>query len=239
MNLVVGAHSVVASAVSESMTTVSDSMSSLFELSLPFGIQSFSSIAQPALTVTAQCLASGAHNITAVNGGFSIPAPTTITLNPIFDCILIPVFASVLYPLLNRCIKVTPLRKMAAGHIFTMAALLTAAFVEIEMEKVGDGNLTVFWIIPQYFLVSIAEILLSVTVYEFAYTEAPESMKGLVTGMMFFTIALGNAMLAALQLIPSAPVITNFAYAGAIGLVFILFVVLAHNYTYRVQETTD
>jgi hypothetical protein len=41
---------------------------------------------------------------------------------------LIPLFASGLYPLLGRCVKVTPLRKMAAGHIFTVAALVTAGF---------------------------------------------------------------------------------------------------------------
>lgn len=34
-----------------------------------------------------------------------------------------------------------------------------------------------WWMVPQYFLVSIAEILLSVTVYELAYSQAPKSMK--------------------------------------------------------------
>lgn len=195
-------------------------------------------VLEPALTVSQACLAAASSNSTSSTGGFAIPPATTITLNPLFDCFLIPLFASGIYPLLGKCFKVTALRKMAAGHIFTIAALLTAGFVEVEMEKLAAVNqlVSVFWMIPQYFLVSIAEILLSVTVYEFAYTEAPASMKGLVTGMMFFTIALGNALLAALQLIQAPRSVTNFAYAGAIGLVFILFVVLAVKYQYRQQE---
>jgi solute carrier family 15 oligopeptide transporter 1 len=92
---------------------------------------------------------------------------------------------------------------------------------------------SVFWIVPQYFLVSVAEILLSVTVYELAYSQAPASMKGLVTGCMFFTIALGNGLLACLQLISGNRAIMNFAYAGAIAVVFCVFVVIAVFYQYR------
>jgi solute carrier family 15 oligopeptide transporter 1 len=92
---------------------------------------------------------------------------------------------------------------------------------------------SVFWIVPQYFLVSVAEILLAVPVYELAYSQAPASMKGLVTGCLFFTIALGNGLLACLQLISGNRAIMNFAYAGAIVVVMCVFVFIAVNYQYR------
>lgn len=65
-------------------------------------------------------------------GSWLLPASVTISLNPLFDIILIPLFASVLYPQLQRCgLNVTPLRKIAAGHVFTILALVVAGFVEI------------------------------------------------------------------------------------------------------------
>ncbi len=133
-------------------------------------------------------------------------------------------------------LRVTPLRKMAAGHIFTIAALATAGVVELFIAANAVCSVSVWWIVPQYFLVSVAEILLSVTVYELAYSQAPKSMKGLVTGCMFASIAVGNGLLAALQLIKGNRAITNFAFAGWIGLVFALFVVIAVNYQYRKED---
>ena len=169
-------------------------------------------------------------------GSFFLPPATTVTLNPIFDVFLIPLFASVLYPVVGKCIKVTPLRKMAMGLLFTIASLVTAGFVEIAIYN-AKSELSVFWMVPQYFLVSVAEILLSVTVYEFAYTEAPASMKGLVTGCMFFTIALGNGLLAALQLIKTDKrFILNFSFAGAVAVIFVIFLFIAKNYEYRVEH---
>lgn len=55
-------------------------------------------------TIDAVTFINGQCNFTTT-GGWNIPAPTTITLNPLFDCFLIPLFASGLYPLLGKCVK--------------------------------------------------------------------------------------------------------------------------------------
>lgn len=177
-----------------------------------------------------------AQSMNTVVAGYTVPPSITITLNPLFDCFLIPFFDKVMYPLVDRVVRVTPLRKMAAGHVFTVGALVVAGGVEIAMTQAAPALLTVWWMVPQYFLVSCAEILLSVTVYELAYSQAPASMKGLVTGCMFFTIALGNAILAGLQLIGAARYIMNFAYAGGIAVVFVIFVIISINYQYREEN---
>lgn len=56
---------------------------------------------------------------------------------------------------------------------------------------------------------------------------------------MFASIAVGNGLLAALQLIKGNRAITNFSYAGWIVLVFVVFVVIAVNYQYRVEEEEE
>jgi len=53
---------------------------------------------------------------------------------------------------------------------------------------------------------------------------------------MFFTIALGNGLLACLQLISGNRAIMNFAYAGAIAVVFGVFVLIAVHYQYRDED---
>lgn len=58
---------------------------------------------------------------------------------------------------------------MGLGLFATALSLLVAGVVQMEMNKLG--TITVLWIIPQFFLVSCGEILLSVTAYEFAYTQ--------------------------------------------------------------------
>ena len=58
---------------------------------------------------------------------------------------------------------------MGAGIICSSGSLLVAGIVQLYVDKMT--NLSILWIIPQFFLVSCGEILLSVTAYEFAYTQ--------------------------------------------------------------------
>lgn len=49
-------------------------------------------------------------------------------------------------------------------------------------------------IIPQYLVITIAEILISVTGLEFAYTQAPRTMKSLVMSGWLLTNSIGNVV---------------------------------------------
>ena len=48
------------------------------------------------------------------------------------------------------------------------------------------------WQVIQYVIISIAETLISVTALEFAYTQAPKSMKSTIMSLWFFTLAAGS-----------------------------------------------
>eukprot|EP01091_Cochliopodium_minus_P012798 TRINITY_DN3975_c0_g1_i1.p1 TRINITY_DN3975_c0_g1~~TRINITY_DN3975_c0_g1_i1.p1 ORF type:complete len:492 (-),score=103.46 TRINITY_DN3975_c0_g1_i1:13-1488(-) len=166
--------------------------------------------------------------------GFEIPAGTTVSLNPIMDLMIIPLTAKAIYPALKGTrFELTDLRKMLLGHIFTIAACIVSGFVEL---KLRHDRISIFWIIPQYFLISCAEILLCTTAYEFAYTQAPKNMKGLLTACMMFTIAIGNALVAALALIKIDIAIQDFAFAGVIFVIFIWFLFIARNYQKMADE---
>jgi len=172
-------------------------------------------------------------------GDFTIPALETASLNGLLDILLIPLFEKVIYPLfehpmIKNHFNFTPLKRMAAGHLFTIAALIVAGFVS----KIAEENpyqLHVVWIIPQYFLISCAEILLSITGLGFAYKEAPEPMKGTMTAVYLFTTAIGNVLILAFELVLGDLElwIRDFSLAGMIFLIFIVFTGISIRYTYK------
>lgn len=132
--------------------------------------------------------------------GITIPASSTTALNPIFDLFLIPFLAKGVYPLFDKIGKpIMPLQRMAAGLFFTCLSSGTAALVDAAN---SHNQLSALWLIPQYFLISCAEITLSVTAIEFAYTQAPARMKSAVSACWFSTVAVGNVLVAIVALIP-------------------------------------
>lgn len=75
-----------------------------------------------------------------------------------------------LYPLVERCgVEVTPLRKMSVGMCLASASFVIIAFIQISLD--AGEKISVGWQFPAYFVLTSAEILVSVTGLEFAYTQ--------------------------------------------------------------------
>jgi dipeptide/tripeptide permease len=73
----------------------------------------------------------------------------------------------------------------------------------------GGGNsrpsleqeqISILWLIPQYVVMTAGEILFSVTGLEFAFREAPDSMKSVVTSCWLLTTAVGNLLTVCLNI---------------------------------------
>lgn len=113
------------------------------------------------------------------------------TFNPLFLISLIPVFTYGIFPLIEKTgIKVTPLRKIGAGLFLTIICFVIIAFLQ---ESIDHGNRpTVWWQILAYFILAGAEVLVSITCLEYAYTQSPKSMKSTMTALYLLGISLGN-----------------------------------------------
>jgi proton-dependent oligopeptide transporter, POT family len=123
--------------------------------------------------------------------GREIPAGSVPTLNALFVMMLIPAFGFVLFPALERVgIRVTPLRKMTAGMFVMVLSFVAAALVDAALAR-GEAP-HVAWQVPQYLLLSIGEVLVSVTALDFAYSQAPRRLKSVVMGLWYLTIWLGT-----------------------------------------------
>jgi len=71
-------------------------------------------------------------------------------------------------------------------------ACVTAIQVALDLgARPGVG-----WQVFAYLLLAVGEVLVSITALEFAYTQAPPSMKSTVMALWYVTIALGNLLTA-------------------------------------------
>lgn len=111
--------------------------------------------------------------------------------NPAMIMLLIPVFTGFIYPrFANADTPAGSINKMRAG-MFVIALSFVAVAVIAELISRGY-HLSAFWILVPYAILTASEILVSITGLEFAYTQAPRSVKSTVMSMWFLTISLGN-----------------------------------------------
>jgi POT family proton-dependent oligopeptide transporter len=112
-------------------------------------------------------------------------------LNAILILVMVPFFAYVVYPAAERLgLRPTLLRRIVAGMFITVPAFLAAAMIQRWIEAGQTPGIG--WQVIQYVIISVAETLISVTALEFAYTQAPKSMKSTIMSLWFFTLAAGS-----------------------------------------------
>lgn len=126
--------------------------------------------------------------------GYEIFPEQMQSLNPILVLIFIPLFTYVVYPSINRFFKLTPLRKMGIGFFVTVIAFSCSALIEAQLNK--GVSLSILWQGVPYVFITAAEIMISITALEFAYSQSPKSSKSLVMATYLGCIALGNAFTA-------------------------------------------
>ena len=123
--------------------------------------------------------------------GWHLESAQMESLNAILILIMVPTFAYAVYPALERAgIRMTMLRRMAIGMFFAIPAFLSAAMVQSWIEAGAHPHIA--WQVIQYLIISVSETLVSVTALEFAYTQAPKSMKSTIMALWFCTIAAGS-----------------------------------------------
>jgi len=111
-------------------------------------------------------------------------------LNAIMILAFIPLFQYVIYPLISKVFPLTPLRKIGLGLVVTGLSFLVSAWIENQLA--AGLKPSIGWQIPAYALLSAGEVMVSITGLEFAYTQAPKSMKSMVMALYLLSISTGN-----------------------------------------------
>jgi POT family proton-dependent oligopeptide transporter len=122
---------------------------------------------------------------------FTILPGQVQTANPIFLLSFIPLFTYFIYPFFNKIgLKATPLRRIGAGLALTALSFVIIAFIQMRID--AGASPSIWWQILAYVVLSAAEVLVSITGLEYAYTQAPKSMKSTMTAIWLLTVTTGN-----------------------------------------------
>ncbi|MBK0379192.1 POT family MFS transporter [Mucilaginibacter segetis] len=122
---------------------------------------------------------------------FTVLAGQVQTVNPVFLLLFIPVFNYGVYPLFSKMgINPTPLRRIGAGLALTCLSFVIIAFLQAKVD--AGLHPSIWWQIFAYVILSAGEVLVSITGLEYAYTQAPKSMKSTMSAIWLLTVAAGN-----------------------------------------------
>jgi POT family proton-dependent oligopeptide transporter len=156
--------------------------------------------------------------------GIEFEASQIAALNPIMVMVLIPIFSFGVYPLVGKVVRVTPLRRMAAGMVLAGFSFVAAAMIQSALDH--GTRVNIGWQFVPYLILTSAEVMISITGLEFAYTQAPRAMKSTIMSFWLLTVFAGNvftAFIAKLNRFEGASQFLFFALAMfAVSAVFIL-----------------
>ncbi|KAK2967069.1 hypothetical protein RJ640_015289 [Escallonia rubra] len=116
---------------------------------------------------------------------------------PIYDKIIVPVGRKYT----GHKTGLTTLQRMGIGLFISIFAMLSAGILEVvrlgivrrnDYYTLANMPMSIFWQVPQYFLIGCAEVFTFIGQLEFFYQEAPDSMRSMCSALSLTTVALGN-----------------------------------------------
>lgn len=197
---------------------------------------------------------------------FNIPAASLTIFNSLTAVLCIPLYDRFFVPFMRRFTGndrgITMLQRIGAGLATTTIAMVVAAGVERKRLDVIRAHglqdtprvpvpMSAFWLLPQYMIFGVAEILVIIGQIEFFYDQAPDNMQSIGTALYtsntavahFFATAIVKLVVRTTGSGRGGWIVNNInrcridkyywllAILGAVNLVF--FVVVAKWYTYK------
>lgn len=104
---------------------------------------------------------------------------------------------------------------------------------------VSDNEVPIYWQVPQFAVITAAEILVSITGLEFSYSQAAPSMKSILQAVWLTTVSIGDFII---MVVAGAQIFPDlykelFFFAGLMAAVsFILMLLARFYYTYRFYD---
>ncbi len=167
--------------------------------------------------------------------GMQFEASQIAAWNPIMVMGLIPLFSMGVYPLLDKMgLKTTPIRRITWGMFVAAASFVIVALIQMSMDANGPENkVNVMWQFFPYLVITMAEVMVSITGLEFAYTQAPRSMKSSVMSIWLLTVFFGNlitAYVSKINFFPTASTGYFFFFSILMGIFALIFWYMGSKY---------
>ncbi len=112
-------------------------------------------------------------------------------LNPLLVMLLIPFNNLVIYPAMRRRgWEPTALRRMTLGIALAGLSWIVVGGMQLVLD--GGQAFSIVWQVLPYALLTFGEVLVSATGLEFAYSQAPAPMKGVIMAFWMLAVTVGN-----------------------------------------------
>lgn len=137
-------------------------------------------------------------------GSMSIPPASLYSFEVICVTLWVLVVNKVIVPATRTYFangaELTQLQRIGIGRFLMIFAMAMAALLETKrLQSVRKGEpLSIVWQLPQYFIIAGAECFAIITQLEFFHSQAPDSMKSMLTAFALLTTALGNYLSSAI-----------------------------------------
>ncbi|KAK1409291.1 hypothetical protein QVD17_35817 [Tagetes erecta] len=134
---------------------------------------------------------------------FQLPAASLGSFVTLSMLISVPMYDRYFVPLMRKRTKnprgITLLQRLGIGFAIQILAIAIAYLVEVRRIKSIKAHhilnpkdvvpMTIFWLLPQYILLGVADVFNAIGLLEFFYDQSPEDMQSL--GTTFFTSGIG------------------------------------------------
>lgn len=127
------------------------------------------------------------------------------------------------------------------GNYIVLIGRNETAVAGKSVQVTEPNSVNMMWLIPQYVIITAGEVLFSIPGLEFSFTQAPNSMKSVMTSMWLLAVAFGNLIVI---IVAEAKFFDNQAYefllfAGLMILDMIVFAIMAFRYKYVDAKRAD
>lgn len=139
------------------------------------------------------------------HSNFTIPEASLSIFDTISVIFWVPVYDRFIIPMTRKFTGhkngLTQLQRIGTGLFISIFAMISAGILEIirlkivrrrDSYNVKVAPISIFWQVPQYFIIGCAEVFTNIGQLEFFYEQAPDSMRSLCAALSLTTTALGN-----------------------------------------------
>lgn len=137
---------------------------------------------------------------------FTVPPATLSTFDLISVIFWVLIYDTVIVRIARKYSGnergISELQRMGIGLFLSILSVTAAALVEIKRLQLARERglvhinvpmpISIFWQIPQYFIMGAAEVFIFIGQLEFFYDQSPDAMRSLCTALALLTISAGN-----------------------------------------------
>jgi POT family proton-dependent oligopeptide transporter len=163
--------------------------------------------------------------------GFKVDGERMQAVGSILVMIWVPILTYVLYPLCEKLgLRPTPLRRMGLGMVLAGVTYVISGWMQARID--GGEILSLAWQLVPYIVLVAGEVLVSATGLEYAFEEAPKTMRSMMMSLWLLTIAGGHFLIALFtnlnaRFVKASGAKELYFYAGLMFVVSLIFMGIA------------